>query len=201
MDRESGGEHGDGAGSAGRREGQRVAAVAVVVAADQVERQALLGPPELQQLVFPPLGHGRHHLPLPPPAAAAALVAVGMIRPVPGGSLRVRGAQAVLLVVVLRGRPVPLQRVAAQEHTPGAVVLVAEAPRRLHRLALLHGYPPVHLSCRRRSPMVAMGDCSLLVVCCADVGCWGMMGDDGSLMGVQIKLWRNTYQQTIPITL
>ena len=92
MDRSSGGEHGDGAGSAGRREGQRVAAVAMVVAADQVECKALLGPPEQQQLVFPPLGHGRHHLPLPPPAAAAALVAVGMIRPVPGGSLRVRGA-------------------------------------------------------------------------------------------------------------
>jgi len=160
MDGSSGGEHGDGAGSAGRREGQRAAAMAVVVAADQVERQALLGPPEQQQLVFPPLGHGRHHLPLPPPAAgaAAALVAVGMIRPVPGRSLRV--AQAVLVVVVvvvLRGRPVPLQRVAAQEHTPGAVVLVAEAPRRLHRLAVLLGYPPVHLSCRRRSPMAAMG--------------------------------------------
>ena len=64
MDRSSGGEHGDGAGSAGRREGQRVAAVAMVVAADQVECKALLGPPEQQQLVFPPLGHGRHHLPL-----------------------------------------------------------------------------------------------------------------------------------------
>jgi len=43
-----------------------VAAMAMVVVAEHVERQALHGT----------LGHSRHHLPLPPPATTAALITV-----------------------------------------------------------------------------------------------------------------------------
>ena len=64
-------EHGGGAGA---RATQRRAAA--VVAADQVERQALLGPMEQQELVLAPLHHELHHQLQPlAPTGAAALVA------------------------------------------------------------------------------------------------------------------------------
>ena len=64
-------EHGGGAGA---RATQRRAAA--VVAADEVEHQALLGPVEQQELVLAPLHHELHHQLQPlAPNGAAALVA------------------------------------------------------------------------------------------------------------------------------
>jgi hypothetical protein len=137
----SGGEHGSGGGTAGP-ERQRSRAT-VVVAAEQVQRQPLLDPPDHHQLLFPPLHHGHHHLPPPPLAGTATplvsstivFVVAAVRRPVLGSH------RQAMLLAVRRGGPVPLERVAAQEHPPGAVVLVPEAPSGLRRLLLLGDLP------------------------------------------------------------
>ena len=61
-------EHGGGAGARATQ-----CRAAAVVAADQVECQALLGPVEQQELVLAPLHHELHHQlqPLAPTGAAA----------------------------------------------------------------------------------------------------------------------------------